>query len=64
MQKGDLVICNDLMGFVIWCRGDELTLNTVDGVKHLYTKNAVVMTTAQEIAQAYTCQLLKGVTKK
>lgn len=62
MQAGDLIICNDVMGFVIEIKALTFTLNTPMGVKELsLSANPVVMSTAQEIAQTYANQIAKVV---
>lgn len=62
MQAGDLIICNDVMGFVVEVKAFTFTVNTPMGVKELsLSANPVVMSTAQEIAQTYANQIAKVV---
>lgn len=62
MQTGDLVICNDVMGFVTEIKALTFTLNTSSGLRELaLSVSPVVMSTAQEIAQAYANQIKKAV---
>lgn len=62
MQTGDLVICNDVMGFIVEIKALTFVLNTSSGLKELaLSANPVVMSTAQEIAQAYANQIKKAV---
>lgn len=62
MQKGDLVICNDLIGFVIKIKALTVLLNTPIGLKEVsLNANSAVMATSAEIAQSYSNQLAKVV---
>lgn len=62
MQKGDLIICNDVIGFVVEVKDLTFIVNTSTGLKELsLMATPVIMATAQEIAQTYSNQLAKVV---
>ena len=65
LHKGDLIISNDLMGFIVELQQDKILLNTTTGKKLIAKHNNIaVMSTGQELAMRYSQQLLKGVNKR
>ena len=64
MQQGDLVVCNDIMGFVVEIKALTVVLNTEVGMREISRNNNIaVMSTAAELAQFYANQVIKVVFK-
>lgn len=64
MQQGDLVVCNDIMGFVVEVKALTVVLNTEVGIREISLNNNIaVMSTATELAQFYANQVIKVVFK-
>lgn len=64
MQQGDLVVCNDIMGFVVEEKALTVVLNTEVGIREISRNNNIaVMSTATELAQFYANQVIKVVFK-
>lgn len=62
LNKGDLVISNDLLGFVVDICPSTVTLNTVAGERVITLHDKIaVLATAQELALCYATHLIKGV---
>lgn len=61
LNKGDLIISNDLLGFVTDILPDTATLNTEIGVRTIRLHdNIAVLATAQELAASYANHIMKG----
>lgn len=63
LKKGDLVICNELMGFVVDVTPFVVKLNTEVGERSVSRDcNIVRLSTAHEIAFLCSEHIMKGVT--
>lgn len=64
MQQGDLVVCNDIMGFIVEIKALTVVLNTEIGIREISRNNNIaIMSTATELAQFYANQVIKVVFK-
>lgn len=62
LNKGDLVISNDLIGFCVDSCDSEVVLNTSVGVRLVKNTPAVTrLATASEVAAAYAKKLMEVV---
>ena len=61
-RKGDVVIQNDIIGFVVDITAADVIINAVDGIKKLTRTSALaVLSTGQELLNKYVDRLSKGV---